>query len=46
MMTGSQSSPFPEEGETFFFAPQPLKNLVMVDELEGMSPIINSKMSQ
>lgn len=35
-----------EEGETFFFAPRPLKNLVLVDELEGMSPIMTSKVSQ
>lgn len=26
-----------EEGETFFFAPRPLKNLVLVDELESLS---------
>jgi len=32
-----------EEGETFFFAPRPLKNLVMVDELESLSPIMTSK---
>ena len=31
-----------EEGETFFFAPRPLKNLVMVDELESLSPIMSS----
>lgn len=29
-----------EEGETFFFAPRPLKNLVQVDELESLSPIM------
>lgn len=29
-----------EEGETFFFAPRPLKNLVLVDELESLSPIM------
>lgn len=28
-----------EEGDTFFFAPRPLKNLVVVDEMESMSPI-------
>ena len=32
-----------EEGETFFFAPRPLKNLVMVDELESLSPIMTAK---
>lgn len=29
-----------EEGETFFFAPRHLKNLVLVDELESLSPIM------
>ena len=29
-----------EEGETFFFAPRPLKNLVQVDEMESLSPIM------
>ena len=29
-----------EEGETFFFAPRSLKNLVLVDELESLSPIM------
>lgn len=29
-----------EEGETFFFAPRPLKNLIQVDELESLSPIM------
>ncbi len=29
-----------EEGETFFFAPRALKNLVSVDELESLSPIM------
>lgn len=29
-----------EEGDTFFFAPRPLKNLVLVDELESLSPIL------
>ena len=28
-----------EEGDTFFFAPRPLRNLVLVDELESLSPI-------
>jgi len=30
-----------EEGDTFFFAPRPLKNLVMVDEMDSLSPITN-----
>ena len=30
-----------EEGDTFFFAPRPLKNLVMVDEMESLSPIMH-----
>ncbi|XP_026468479.1 splicing factor 3B subunit 3-like isoform X2 [Ctenocephalides felis] len=29
-----------EEGDTFFFAPRPLRNLVMVDEMESLSPIL------
>lgn len=29
-----------EEGETFFFVPRTLKNLVLVDELESLSPIM------
>jgi len=29
-----------EEGDTFFFAPRVLRNLVLVDELESLSPII------
>ncbi|XP_077993061.1 splicing factor 3B subunit 3 [Glandiceps talaboti] len=29
-----------EEGDTFFFAPRPLKNLVVVDEMESLSPIM------
>lgn len=29
-----------EEGETFFFAPRHLKNLVLVDDLESLSPIM------
>lgn len=28
-----------EEGDTFFFQPRPLKNLVLVDEQENLSPI-------
>ena len=31
-----------EEGDTFFFAPRPLRNLVKVDELESLSPILSS----
>lgn len=34
-----------EEGETFFFAPRPLKNLVLVDELESLSPVMACKVS-
>ena len=34
-----------EEGETFFFAPRPLKNLILVDELESLSPILSSHVS-
>ena len=30
-----------EEGDTFFFAPRPLKNLVLVDELDSLSPIMH-----
>ena len=29
-----------EEGDTFFFAPRQLRNLVLVDELESLSPIL------
>ena len=29
-----------EEGDTFFFAPRPLKNLVLVDEMESLSPVM------
>lgn len=29
-----------EEGDTFFFAPRPLRNLVQVDELDSLSPIL------
>ena len=31
-----------EEGDTFFFAPRPLRNLVLVDELESLSPVLSS----
>lgn len=30
-----------EEGDTFFFQPRPLKNLVLVDEQESLSPIMS-----
>ena len=30
-----------EEGDTFFFAPRQLRNLVLVDEMESLSPIIS-----
>ena len=29
-----------EEGETFFFGPRPLKNLILVDEMDSLSPIM------
>lgn len=29
-----------EEGDTFFFAPRPLRNLVLVDELDSLSPVL------
>ena len=29
-----------EEGDTFFFAPRQLKNLVLVDEMESLSPVM------
>lgn len=34
-----------EEGETFFFAPRSLKNLVLVDEQESLSPIMACQVS-
>ena len=34
-----------EEGDTFFFAPRPLRNLVGVDELESLSPILNCQIA-
>ncbi len=37
----SSSSPL-NEGETFYFAPRTLKNLILVDELESLSPIMHS----
>ena len=30
-----------EEGDTFFFAPRSLKNLVEIDQMESLSPIMN-----
>ena len=36
----SSSMPL-EEGDTFFFAPRMLKNLVMVDEMDSLSPIMH-----
>ena len=34
-----------QEGDTFFFQPRELKNLVLVDELESLSPIISCKVA-
>lgn len=34
-----------EEGDTFFFAPRQLKNLVMVDELHSYSPIMGCQVA-
>lgn len=34
-----------EEGETFFFAPRPLRNLVEVDQQESLSPILSCSVS-
>lgn len=34
-----------EEGDTFFFAPRQLRNLVLVDELESLSPILSCKVA-
>lgn len=34
-----------EEGDTFFFAPRLLRNLVLVDELESLSPILSSRVA-
>lgn len=31
-----------EEGDTFFFAPRTLKNLVMVDELHSYAPVLGN----
>lgn len=30
-----------EEGTTFFFTPRGLKNLVLVDEMESLAPIMS-----
>lgn len=40
----SSASPL-EEGTTFFFSPRPLKNLVMVDELDSLSPIMTCQIA-
>uniref|UniRef100_T1J553 Splicing factor 3B subunit 3 n=1 Tax=Strigamia maritima TaxID=126957 RepID=T1J553_STRMM len=34
-----------EEGDTFFFAPRSLRNLVLVDELESLSPIMSCQIA-
>lgn len=34
-----------EEGDTFFFAPRQLRNLVLVDEIESLSPILSSRVA-
>lgn len=34
-----------EEGDTFFFAPRTLRNLVLVDEIESLSPILSSRVA-
>ncbi|KAL9701788.1 hypothetical protein quinque_005229 [Culex quinquefasciatus] len=34
-----------EEGDTFFFAPRPLKNLVMVDEIHSFAPILGCQVA-
>ncbi|XP_019849007.1 PREDICTED: splicing factor 3B subunit 3-like isoform X2 [Amphimedon queenslandica] len=34
-----------EEGETFFFGPRPLKNLILVDEMESLSPIMSCQIA-
>lgn len=35
-----------EEGDTFFFQPRPLKNLVLVDEQESLSPIMSCQVGR
>ena len=34
-----------EEDETFFFEARPLKNLILVDELDSLSPIISCQIT-
>lgn len=34
-----------EEGDTFFFAPRPLRNLVPVDEMDSLSPILDCQVA-
>ena len=34
-----------EEGETFFFTPRGLKNLVLTDELDSLAPILNCEIA-
>ncbi|XP_074644658.1 splicing factor 3B subunit 3 [Tubulanus polymorphus] len=34
-----------EEGDTFFFAPRPLKNLVIVDEMDSLSPVLHCQIA-
>ncbi|KAG8042161.1 hypothetical protein G9C98_000152 [Cotesia typhae] len=34
-----------EEGDTFFFAPRPLRNLVLVDEMDSLSPIMTCQVA-
>ncbi|KAL3859524.1 hypothetical protein ACJMK2_009740 [Sinanodonta woodiana] len=34
-----------EEGTTFFFSPRPLKNLVLVDEMDSLSPITSCQIA-
>ncbi|CAI9716004.1 splicing factor 3B subunit 3 [Octopus vulgaris] len=34
-----------EEGDTFFFSPRLLKNLVMVDEMDSLSPIMSCQIA-
>ncbi|CAK9294586.1 unnamed protein product [Gordionus sp. m RMFG-2023] len=34
-----------EEGDTFFFAPRGLKNFVLVDEIDSLSPVMNCQIA-
>lgn len=34
-----------EEGDTFFFAPRHLRNLVLVDEMDSLSPIVTCQVA-